>query len=165
MKIPINNFKEKHNGIEAEAEKSEDIIKKPTSISEKEKTYEETIIGELGAEKDSEISEKIGKSGGIVSASKFRDDQLEIKKKIENILEKGLNNIYSKMSEDQKNKFKEKGEQTAYEINILLNKTKVKIKKIIDLIKNWLLLIPGANKFFIEQESKIKADEIIKFKK
>jgi len=32
------------------------------------------------------------------------------------------------------------------------------------LIKKWLLLIPGVNKYFLEQEAKIKADEIVKMK-
>jgi len=29
---------------------------------------------------------------------------------------------------------------------------------------NWLKLIPGVNKFFLEQEAKIKTDEVLKLK-
>jgi hypothetical protein len=45
-----------------------------------------------------------------------------------------------------------------------LGQTKIKVNKIIDLIRRWLKLIPGINKFFLEQEVKIKADKIIRLK-
>ena len=37
--------------------------------------------------------------------------------------------------------------------------------KIIDVIKKWLSIIPGINKFFLEQEAKIKTDKIMELKK
>ncbi|HZJ41757.1 MAG TPA: hypothetical protein VFD51_01950 [Patescibacteria group bacterium] len=56
------------------------------------------------------------------------------------------------------------GEDTTAKINLLLNKTKIKVDKIISLIKKWLKIIPGINHFFLEQEAKIKADKIINIK-
>ena len=85
-------------------------------------------------------------------------------KSIEAILEKDLEQMYSQMPAEKQAEFKRKGEETARKINALFEKTKVKVRQIIELIKNWLLTIPGINKFFIEQEAKIKADEIIKLK-
>jgi hypothetical protein len=86
-------------------------------------------------------------------------------KDIENILEEDLGEIYFKLTPEEQNEFKSKGEQTARDISLLMQKTKIKAKKIIELIKNWLKIIPGINKFFLEQEAKIKADKILEFKK
>jgi hypothetical protein len=35
------------------------------------------------------------------------------------------------------------------------------VKKILALIRDWLKLIPGVNRFFLEQEAKIKTDKIL----
>jgi hypothetical protein len=85
-------------------------------------------------------------------------------KKIEEILEDKLEDEFLNMSEEHRWEFKKKGEEAVEDINTLFKTGKVKTKKIIILIKEWLSLIPEANKFFLEQESKIKADEVIKLK-
>lgn len=84
---------------------------------------------------------------------------------IENILEEDLGDVYFSLTPQKQQEFKKAGEETAIKISILVQKTKVKAKKIISLIRDWLLLIPGVNKFFLEQEAKIKADKIIELKK
>lgn len=86
-------------------------------------------------------------------------------KKIENIMEEGLEEVYLRMEPEQQKKFKEEGEKTVYKIEKLLAKAKVKIQEIIKLIREWLKLIPGVNNFFLEQEAKIKSDKILKIKK
>lgn len=83
---------------------------------------------------------------------------------IDEILSAGLNEIFLKMKPAEQQEFKRRGEETVSKINQLLGHAKVKITKIIDLIKAWLKLIPGVNKFFLEQEAKIKADQIVKLK-
>ena len=47
----------------------------------------------------------------------------------------------------------------------MLKAAKVQVDKVFDLIKNWLGLIPGVNKYFLRQESKIKTDKLLKLKK
>jgi hypothetical protein len=37
----------------------------------------------------------------------------------------------------------------------------VSTKKIFVLIRAWLKIIPGVNRFFLEQEAKIKTDKIL----
>ncbi|PLX20472.1 hypothetical protein C0584_05710 [Candidatus Parcubacteria bacterium] len=86
-------------------------------------------------------------------------------KKIEHILEVDLADVYSKLSPRDKVLFKNKGEETAKKINDLLDSAKIKVKKILSLIKDWLSIIPGVNKFFIEQLAKSKLDEIVNLKK
>lgn len=81
---------------------------------------------------------------------------------IEKILEEDLASVYFNLPEDKREEFRYKGEMTANQINVLLGSAKIKVKKIISLIKSWLTLIPGVNKFFLEQEAKLKTDRIIK---
>lgn len=108
-----------------------------------------------------EVIREAEESQGIISASRSRQISKEREKKIEHILETGLDDIYLSMDSQLRLEFKTKGEETSRKINDMIASGKVKIKKIIELIKNWLKLIPGMNRFFIEQEAKIKADKII----
>ncbi len=80
---------------------------------------------------------------------------------IERILEEDLSEIYFKLPEAEKVKFRTTGEQAAREINTILSSATVKLKKIIEIITGWLQLIPGVSKFFLEQEAKIKADRLL----
>lgn len=85
-------------------------------------------------------------------------------KAIDGILSDGLHEVFLQMDSNRQKEFKRVGEETTAKINILLDKAKVKVDKIIDLIRRWLKLIPRINSFFLEQEVKIKADKIIKLK-
>lgn len=80
---------------------------------------------------------------------------------IERVLEEDLSPIYAKMSPQQQQQFRLKGEEVTRTIlKMVYRETKVRVKKIISLIRGWLKLIPGINKYFLEQEAKIKADRI-----
>lgn len=85
--------------------------------------------------------------------------------RIEKIMEEHFADAYAALPEVKKQEFKLKGEETAYTIRQLLNKTRIKIKKVFHLILEWLLLLPGINRFYLEQEAKIKADKIMALKK
>lgn len=80
---------------------------------------------------------------------------------IERLLESDLLPLYQTMSLADQMAFKVKGEETVIKIQQVLAKPKISIGQIIDLIRDWLKLIPGVNKFFIEQEAKIKADRLV----
>ncbi len=85
--------------------------------------------------------------------------------RVENIMQEGLADAYQKLSPIAQQEFKIKGEETAGAIRELLKSAHVKAKKIFHLIYNWLRLLPGVNRFFLEQEAKIKTDKIIMAKK
>ena len=89
-------------------------------------------------------------------------DEMAIK--IEKILEDGLSDPYLQLSPIARQEFKLKGEQIATQISQMMKKTHVKIKKIIKLILEWLRMLPGLNRFFLEQEAKIKAEKILRLK-
>lgn len=83
---------------------------------------------------------------------------------IEKILSDGLEDLYSRLPDNRKAEFRQKGEETATKIEKLMQAAKVHMKKVVGLIRDWLLMIPGVNKFFLEQETKIKADKILEYK-
>jgi hypothetical protein len=80
---------------------------------------------------------------------------------VEKILEDGVGSFYEKLPEEAKDVFKRKGEETASEISEMVRTLHVKFKRLIVLISDWLKTIPGVNRFFLEQEAKIKADRIM----
>lgn len=81
---------------------------------------------------------------------------------IENILSEGLQKEYEQLDPATQQRFRQTGEETATQIESLLQSTKIQIQKIIVLITSWLKILPGVNSFFIQQEAKIKADKILK---
>ena len=110
-----------------------------------------------------QISEQIGESGPEKAGGGSASRQVR-QKQVEDILAADLEEMYLKLAPEKQQEFKGKGEETARQINNLLDQAKVKIGKIISLIKKWLSLLPGVNRFFLEQEAKIKADKIVKLR-
>ncbi len=84
--------------------------------------------------------------------------------KIEDVLSADLTDVFLGMSPDKQAEFKRTGEETAGKIRVMLEGAKVNAKKIFSLIREWLKLIPGVNRFFLEQEAKIRTDKILKLK-
>ena len=89
----------------------------------------------------------------------------EITVRVEKILEEGLTDSFRRLSPVARQEFKMKGEQTAAQIRELLKAAHVKVKKIFRLILDWLRMLPGINRFFLEQEAKIKTDRIVALKR
>lgn len=88
----------------------------------------------------------------------------ETRIRVEQVMEEGLEQVYQTMPPETKKQFKEAGEKTAAEIETMLYKVKIQSKKVFQLMFSWLRLIPGVNRYFLEQEAKLKTDEIIKLK-
>lgn len=86
-------------------------------------------------------------------------DRLE--QEIEAVMEADLTDLFLSMTPEQQQKFSKAGEETAHKIRTLARNARKHARKIFDLITDWLRLIPGVNKFFLEQEAKIKTDRII----
>lgn len=80
---------------------------------------------------------------------------------IEEVLAEGLKDIFSALPAVEQQKFKIAGEQAAREVQGLLGQVKVQVGKIIEVIRRWLGSLPAVNKFFIEQEAKIKAQKLV----
>jgi len=161
--------------------KSEIATEKAPSLNEKPLVNKENLKQELGSSIEKEkashferikedVANKIdlaekSATPTIIPSTSILAPTAKQQKQIENILAKDLEEIYMNLSPEKKAEFKKTGEQTASKINQLLTKTKINVGEIIRLIKKWLSLIPGINKYFLEQEAKIKADELIRLRK
>ncbi|MBI5732032.1 MAG: hypothetical protein HY982_01590 [Candidatus Magasanikbacteria bacterium] len=80
---------------------------------------------------------------------------------IESILTENLKEAYWKLPPEKRREFKAEGERIAGFIWQMVETAKIQVRKIISLISDWLKKMPGLNRYFIEQESKIKTDKII----
>lgn len=85
----------------------------------------------------------------------------EVTMEVEKILEDGLGPFYASLPEHARPLFRQKGEQAATEISSMVRSLHVQVKRVLELIYIWLKTIPGVNKFFLEQEAKIKTDRIV----
>jgi len=119
---------------------------------------------EIKRQAEEKIQQKAIASAGNVSINNsVNSAQISIKE-IERILSEDLEDIYVTLPAGIQQKFRQKGEETAIKISKILSQSKIKLKKIAKLIMDWLKVIPGVNKFFLEKESKIKTDEVVKLK-
>lgn len=80
---------------------------------------------------------------------------------IEKILEEDLRFLYLELSPERQLIFRQQGELTASRLEYLLSHAKIKIDYFVYLIRRWLALIPRINQYFLEQESKIKAEKVL----
>jgi hypothetical protein len=84
--------------------------------------------------------------------------------KIEDVLQEDLEDIYFQLPAEKQAEFRQTGEETASKIVLLLSSVKVQVRKILELIVKWLRVIPHVNKYFLEQEAKIKTDKLLELK-
>lgn len=94
----------------------------------------------------------------VVVAKPAKD---RLTQEIEEVLEEDLKELYMAMPKEKQAEFRQKGEETLSSVRELLRAAHVNIKKIFQLIRDWLKIIPGVNRYFLEQEAKIKTDKII----
>jgi len=86
-------------------------------------------------------------------------------KAVRDVLQEDIYELYSQMLPAEQEKFRDEGLRVAGTIKGLLGAVKVNVKKIVELIGAWLSRLPGINKYFIKQESKIKLDKLLQIKK
>jgi len=154
--MPEINLEKIQATLENKAEKSESVSeqsfeKEKQSLEQKTNQAEQLKINSSAVATPSVSNSNIS----------YEDRRIQA---IEEIMSAGLDQAFLKMSPKEQKKFKEEGEKTAKKINILFKKAKLEANKVIKLISRWLQLIPGVNRFFLEQEAKIKSDKIIKIK-
>lgn len=92
------------------------------------------------------------------------NNQQIIHRQVEDVLSSGMENAFLSLDAGLQRVFKLKGEETSNKITILLMQTKIKVSTITKLILEWLRIIPKINKHYLEQEAKIKTDNILKIK-
>lgn len=85
----------------------------------------------------------------------------QVTQEVEKILEDGLGEYIPDMPDEAREKFIKKGGEVAGEVSGMVRSMNVQVKRVLDLIRDWLLTIPGVNRYFVEQEAKIKTDRIV----
>lgn len=139
-----------------------EVTSSPEQKEDKEKKLEQYLEQTSNTEKKIETDLNNQSSISSVSSDQPQGPIADrLKSEIDGILEEGLEEIYLNMSKEQQQNFKIKGEETTAKINGLLKETKIKVRKIVEAIVDWLKLITGVNKFFIKQTAKIKTDKIL----
>lgn len=157
----LKSLEDRESELKYSGDKTEDVKEQLLVNIEKEKSTD--INFEEGVS-EQKLAENAKKFTGLMAISNAKHKKIERKKKIEKVLEKNMEDVYLNMPQHKQIEFKRVGLEISQKINDLLGKAKVKIKNIINLIKKWLLIIPNINKYFLEQEAKIKADEILKIR-
>ncbi|MFH0857672.1 MAG: hypothetical protein V1848_02900 [Candidatus Magasanikbacteria bacterium] len=139
-----------------------------TSFEQADFGYKENPEQDQQMESIDSTLDEVKKSLSIpqkVKNSKIPQVRDEITKQIEQIMEEGLADAFKELSVVEQQQFKMKGEEVALELRVQMKKTKVKMKKIFQLLFDWLRLLPGINKLYLRQEAKIKADKIMNLRR
>ena len=82
---------------------------------------------------------------------------------LEEILSNGMTDLFLALPPDRKQAFKDGGEEAARKIQHLIGHGKATARRIFDIIRHWLRGLPMINRFFLEQEAKMKTDEIVDY--
>jgi len=96
-----------------------------------------------------------------VTASLAPDIDPELQR-IEDALADGLADVYKTLPPSLKPAFKKKGEEVAHIIQLWIHEAKLSAHKVLRLIREWLGMIPRVNPYYLEQQSKIKTDQVIR---
>jgi hypothetical protein len=151
-----------------QAPETREMPKAPEQVPEVEVVESIQSVPEQGEKQSvdqrSSLSEtpredKIVSTRKSTTAASAQMDRLE--REIDGILEEDLKELYVAMSPQKQIEFRQKGEQMRSKIRQMVSSAKVNAKKIFALIRGWLKIIPGVNRFFLEQEAKIKTDKIL----
>lgn len=82
-------------------------------------------------------------------------------KDVEHVLEEGMEEIYRKMDPPHQRKFSKEGDRVAGVVSEMVRKAKVKSREVLKLITGWLRIIPHVNRYYLDQEAKLKTDKIL----
>lgn len=80
---------------------------------------------------------------------------------VDKILEDGLGDFVEDMPAEARQRFLTKGQEVSGQIAVMVRGFHVEVRRVIQLIQEWLQTIPAVNRFFLEQEAKIKTDRIV----
>ena len=150
--IPANN--------ERLPESSGDVEMTPLEADEAAReSLPETRDDILHAETLSELQAAQGATTDDVAPSTATKNETVIE--VEHVLEEGMGPFFESLPPDARPVFKQKGEQVATELARMVTSLHVNVRRALKLVSDWLKTIPGVNRFFLEQEAKIKTDRIV----
>lgn len=136
-------------------------IKSPEQIKPVDQAFEDyKKVDEKKPEESPYVVKQASKTPADQTAEE-EADKTALQIEIESVLASGLDTAYATMTPPQQEKFRKKGEEVAQAIEDMALKFKLTARRVLKLITDWLRMIPGVNKYFLEQEAKLKTDDII----
>lgn len=81
--------------------------------------------------------------------------------RVERVLEQNLWDLYFALPQGAREKFKAQGEAAAAALRTAIESKRVKPSQVLKPVLKWLKTIPKVNPYFLEQEAKIKTDQIM----
>ncbi|MEK7606638.1 MAG: hypothetical protein AAB444_00335 [Patescibacteria group bacterium] len=153
--------------------KKERLGGEPTAESSAPKVPESAPPLEAGVERGKERSSAqtfesakpdiLQKSIGSVPAPRVIPQAKKdpVQTEVERILAEDIEELFQALPKDRQEKFNTRGDEVAGEVFGMMARAKANAKKIFKLIRAWLMMIPGINRFFLEQEAKIKTDRLM----
>lgn len=81
--------------------------------------------------------------------------------RVERVLEQNLWDLYFALPQGTREKFKAEGEAAAASLRAAIESKRVKPSQVLRPVLRWLKTIPRVNPFFLEQEAKIKTDQVM----
>lgn len=133
----------------------------PQAPSSPERAHEYAIETAVVQPSDELHIEPIPVAASVSSGAQAVPIVTTMHRQIERVLEEDLVPLYRELDATQRVQFRTMGERTAAKIEVILTGAVVKVRDIINAIMEWLSLLPGVNRFFVEQEAKLKADKIL----
>lgn len=115
-------------------------------------------------EKQDALSQENDVPGGLIERSRTERELEALTRELEIALGEGLEDQFLKMDFMSQKGFKEAGENLTEVLKDVILNQKIERPKIMDKIRLWLKMIPNVNNFFIEQETKNRADKIMAIK-
>lgn len=94
-------------------------------------------------------------------AAPIAQPKTQARQDIANVLSEGLTQVYQGMTPQEQQAFRVAGEQAASQIEAMMKGFHATARAVLGIIRQWLRLIPRVNKYFLEQESKIKTDKMM----
>ena len=142
-------------------EKAPDVQLEKSVIEKSETANEDSQPAEHAGSKEKDAKSMAAFAALAPTAPQIQKDPLTVD--LEHLLADDLTDVYLALSDSAKLEFKQKGEEIVFNIKKMIETGKIKARRVLELIRQWLRLVPGINVFFLEQEAKIKADSVLKY--
>lgn len=153
-------------GLEATPEKIPEPVESESPIAADRAAFEQSVehkdeFLEKPVEEapSTQVAATASAEPAVEQAPAVPEDEVVLE--VEKILEEGLGDYVQSMPEDARKRFLTKGRDVSIQIAAMVRGLKVELHRTITLIRDWLLTIPGVNRYFLEQEAKIKTDNIV----
>ncbi|MEO5927418.1 MAG: hypothetical protein ABIO72_01825 [Patescibacteria group bacterium] len=152
----------------AETPSAVEALPEMSNVEADEQAYEQTAESKEHFLEENQIQEDAPTTTVKIAPSRPAQKPVvrkadEVTLHVEQILERGMGELYAGLPDSAKPIFKKKGEEVSTQVTTMMRSFKVEASKVIRLIRDWLLTIPNVNKFFLEQEAKVKTDALLEY--